>query len=143
MPEVKIQTATTPDRIEFMFKTAQQEIANKIGIRNAGKLAEKDFKKLEELMAKNKKPVEYFISFDGEWFGFFAKVGTVKIEITSISVTNDPSITDKEKVLNNLLAYGAASKAQVEAQKNASDPSITDKEKVLNNLLAYGAASKA
>jgi hypothetical protein len=118
MPEVTIQTAKTEDRIVYMSKLAQMEIANKIGLRVEA-LDDSDVKKnkLVELMTKNKKPVDFFIAFDGTWFELGVKVGSFKHVYNSINVVEDNSIKDKDKVMRNLIQYGAATQKQLEALK--------------------------
>ena len=117
MPEVRLQTAKDPGRVEFMYKTAKMEIANKIGIRGIRDPSDKDLKKLQELMAKHKKPVDFTIDFDGEWFTFAAKVGKVSGNEASINIAQDGSIKDKALVLKKLLDYKAATPALIEKYK--------------------------
>jgi hypothetical protein len=118
MPEVTIQTAKTEDRIVFMSNTAKVQIANKIGLR-VEELDDNDVKKLKlvELMTKNKKPVEFVISFDGTWFTLYIKIGSFKHEFNSINLIEDNSIKDKEKVMKNLIQFGAATQKQLDALK--------------------------
>src|SRR5882762_8704891 len=114
MPEVTIQTAKTEDRITFMSNLTKMQIANKIGLK-VEQLDDNDVKKLKlvELMAKNKKPVEFVISFDGAWFTLHIKVGTFKHEFNSINLIEDGSIKDKERVMKNLIQLGAATQKQL------------------------------
>ncbi|HZR18279.1 MAG TPA: hypothetical protein VFE51_13385 [Verrucomicrobiae bacterium] len=116
MPEVTIQTAKTADRIVFLSNLAKVEIANKIGLK-VEDLDDNDVKKLKlvELMTKNKKPVEFVISFDGTWFTLYIKVGSFKHEFNSINLVEDRSVKDKQKVMKNLIQYGAATQAQLDA----------------------------
>ena len=118
MPEVTIQTAKTEDRIVFMSKTAKMQIANTIGLK-VEELDDNDVKKLKlvELMTKNKKPVDFAISFDGAWFTLSIKVGTFKHEFNSINLIEDRSIQDKEKVMKNLIQFGAATQKQLDQLK--------------------------
>jgi hypothetical protein len=116
MPEVTIQTAKTEDRIVFTSKTAKVQIANQIGLR-VEELDDNDVKKLKlvELMTKNKKPLEFVISFDGAWFTLYLKIGSWKHEFNSINLIEDNSIKDKEKVMKNLIQFGAATQKQLDA----------------------------
>lgn len=118
MPEIAIQTAKTEDRIVFMSSTAKTQIANKIGLR-VEELDEKDVKKLKlvELMTKNKKPVEFVIGFDGTSFSLSVKIGSWKHQYNSINIVEDNSIKDKEKVIKNLIGFGAATEKQLDALK--------------------------
>jgi len=115
MPEVTIQTAKTPDRIVFISNTAKMQIGNKIGLK-VEELDDSDVKKLklEELMNKSKKPVEFVISFDGTWFTLYIKVGSFKHEFNSINLIEDKSIQDKQKVMKNLMQLGAATQKQLD-----------------------------
>ena len=115
MPEVTIQTAKTPDRIVFISNTAKMQIGNKIGLK-VEELDDSDAKKLklEELMNKSKKPVEFVISFDGTWFTLYIKVGSFKHEFNSINLIEDKSIQDKQKVMKNLMQLGAATQKQLD-----------------------------
>ena len=119
MAEVTIQTAKTEDRIVYMSKLAQTEAANKIGLKVEA-LDERDVRnyKLVEYMTKNRKPVEFFISFDGTWFELRVKVGSYKHVYNSINIVEDNSIKDKEKVILNLIQYGAATQKQLQALKD-------------------------
>jgi hypothetical protein len=125
MPEVTIQIAKTPDRIIFMSNTAKVQIANKIGLR-VEDLDANDVKKLklEETMAKNKKPLEFVIAFDGTWFTLYLKIGSFKHEFNSINLVEDKSIKDKPKVMKNLIQIGAATQQQLDAlnQRNLLEP---------------------
>ena len=114
MPDVIIQTAHAVDRIKATHDAARAEVINKIGIQ-VDKLEEKDFKKYADTMTKNKKALNFVISFDGQWFSYFALIGTFKDKIVEDDVGEDPTIRDREKVIKCLLAYGAANKAQVDA----------------------------
>jgi hypothetical protein len=116
MPEKTIQTAKTPDRIVFISNLAKMEIGNKIGLK-VEDLDENDVKKLKlsDLMTKNKKPVEFVIEFDGTWFTLYIKVGSFKHEFNSINLVEDNSIKDKKQVMKNLIQYGAATQAQLNA----------------------------
>ena len=115
MPEVTIQTAKTEDRIVFISNLAKMQIANKIGLK-VEDLDDNDVKKLKlvELMTKSKKPVEFVISFDGTWFTLYIKVGTFKHEFNSINLIEDKSIQDKQKVMKNLIQFGAATQKQLD-----------------------------
>ncbi|MGE0388337.1 MAG: hypothetical protein AB7Q97_26740 [Gammaproteobacteria bacterium] len=96
-----------------MAKTAKTEIANKIGIK-VGTLNDKDITKLTELMAKTKKPVEFMIAFDGTWFSHYTRVGTNKSSITEVHIGEYPGL-NKKKIIDALISYGAATKAQADA----------------------------
>lgn len=117
MPLVVIQTAKTPDRIEFMSKSAVTQITNKIGIRGTEAVNNKDIKQFTEMMEKQSKPVEFTIEFDGAWFSFGVRIGTFKRAFNEVNVVEDNSIADKEKVINNLILHGAATKKQLEQLK--------------------------
>ena len=99
----------------FTSNTAKVQIANKIGLK-VEDLDDNDVKKLKlvELMTKNKKPVEFVISFDGAWFTLYIKVGTFKHEFNSINLIEDKSIKDKQKVMKNLIQFGAATQKQLD-----------------------------
>src|SRR5260221_9823919 len=114
MPEVTIQTAKTEDRIVFTSNTAKMQIANKIGLK-VEDLDDSDVKKLKlaELMTKNKKPVEFVISFDGAWFTLYIKVGAFKHEFNSVNLIEN-RINDKQKVMKNLIEFGAATQKQLD-----------------------------
>jgi hypothetical protein len=116
MPEVTIQTAKTEDRIVFISNLAKMEIQNKIGLK-VEDLDDKDVAKLKlvDLMTKSKKPVEWVISFDGQWFTLYIKIGTWKHEFNSRNLIEDNSIKDKKKVMANLIQYGAATQKQLDA----------------------------
>jgi hypothetical protein len=115
MPEVTIQLAKTPDRIVFLSNLAKVEIANRIGLK-VEDLDDSDVKKLKlvELMTKNKKPVEFVISFDGTWFTLYIKIGSFKHEFNSVNLIEDSGVKDKRKVMNNLIQYGAATRKQLD-----------------------------
>jgi vacuolar-type H+-ATPase subunit I/STV1 len=117
MPDVVYQTATTADRIDFMSKTAKQVIAARIGI-SVSILDAKDIAKLTEMMTKEKKPVEFVVSFDGDGINYFARVGSKKYPITAINIANDSSL-DLDKVLNNLVSQAVTTKDKVVAFKKA------------------------
>ena len=116
MPEVTIQVAKTEDRIVFTSNTAKMEIANRIGLR-VEELDDNGVKKLKlvETMNKNKKPVEFVIEFDGTWFTLYIKIGSYKHEFNSINLIEDRSIKDRQKVMKNLIQYGAATQKQLDA----------------------------
>ena len=116
MPEKTIQIAKEQDRIVFMSNLAKMQIANKIGLR-VEDLDDNDVKKykLVELMTKNKKPVEFFIAFDGTWFSLGLKVGSFKHVYNEINILEDNAVKDKRKVIENLIQFGAATKAQLQA----------------------------
>lgn len=99
----------------FTSNTAKMQIANKIGVK-VEDLDDNDVKKLKlvELMTKTKKPVEFVISFDGTWFTLYIKVGTFKHEFNSINLVEDKSIQDKQKVMKNLIQFGAATQKQLD-----------------------------
>ena len=99
----------------FTSNTAKMQIANKIGLK-VEDLDDNDVKKLKlvELMTKSKKPVEFVISFDGAWFTLYIKVGTFKHEFNSINLIEDKSIQDKQKVMKNLIQFGAATQKQLD-----------------------------
>jgi hypothetical protein len=119
MPDKVIQTATTPDRIKFMSTTAKTLIANRIGITGVPELDDKDIKKLSDLMSKTpNKPVEFVINFDGDGFNYFVRFTSTRIHVTSINLANVPNL-DVDKVLNNLVSYGAATKDLVVKFKKA------------------------
>ncbi len=115
MPEVTIQTAKTPDRIVFLSNLAKVEIANRIGLK-VEDLDDNDVKKLKlvELMTKNKKPVEFVISFDGTWFTLYFKIGSFKHDFNSVNLIEDDGVKDKRKVMNNLIKFGAATQKQLD-----------------------------
>jgi hypothetical protein len=113
-----IQTAKTADRIESLHYMARMLIVNKIGLR-VDELKENDFKKLGELMEKSKKPVEFVMSFDGAWFSFFTRVGTVKNGISSVNIAEEKDMAKRAKILEALVSYGAATQAQVDALNKA------------------------
>ena len=115
MPEVTIQSAKVPDRIVFLSNLAKVEIANRIGLK-VEDLDNNDVKKLKlvELMTKNKKPVEFVISFDGAWFTLYIKIGSYKHEFNSVNVIEDDGVKDKRKVMNNLIQFGAATQKQLD-----------------------------
>lgn len=117
MPLVVIQTAKTADLIESRSKMAAMQIVNKIGIRNMGVVTDKDLKQFTELLEKNKKPVEFTIDFDGKWFTYGVRIGAFKQALKEINLAEDRSIADKEKVMNNLIMLGAATKKQLEQLK--------------------------
>jgi len=119
MPQVKIQTAKDPERVEYMYKLAKTEVANKIGIRGIKDLDKKGIQEIQDLMAKHKKPVDYYIDFDGEWFGFHMCVGSVRLKTgaVSVNVAQDNSIKDKDQVLKKLLEYKAATPALIAKYK--------------------------
>ena len=117
MPEVKLKTAKEPDRIDSMYDNALTEIANKIGIRGISKLNDRHIRKIQEQMAKQKKPVDFVISFDGVWFEFYTKVGRIKDNEVAINVGQDPSIKDKVRVLKALLDYKAATPTLIQKYK--------------------------
>ena len=113
-----IQTAKTADRVESLHYMARMTIVNKIGIK-VDELKENDFKKLGELMEKSKKPVEFVMSFDGTWFSFFTRVGTVKSVISSVNIAEEKDLAKRAKILEGLVSYGAATQAQVDALNKA------------------------
>jgi hypothetical protein len=113
-----IQTAKTPDRVESMEYLARAIIAKQIGVK-VSELGATDFKKLTDLMAKTKKPVEFMMSFDGDWFSYFTRVGTVKGLITSVSIAAETDFEKRGKILEGLVSYGVATKAQVDALNKA------------------------
>ena len=125
MPEKPIQTAKTADEIISKSKLTKMQIANQIGLK-VEDLDDHDVKKLKlvELMKNNKNPVQFVISFDGTWFTLYIKVGTVKHEFNSINLVEDKSIKDKQKVMKNLMQFGAATQVQLDAlnERNLLEP---------------------
>ncbi len=115
MPDVTLQTAKTEDRIVFLSNTTKLQI-QKLGLK-VEELDANDVKKLKlvEMMTKNKKPLEFVISFDGTWFTLTLKIGSWKHEFNSINMIEDKSIKDKQAVMKNLINIGAATKKQLEA----------------------------
>jgi hypothetical protein len=83
-----------------------------------------DIKKIEGLMVKNKKDCEFCASFDGDTVKYFARIGSDKIykecDPKSAAKLSDPGISGVDKrndLLDELVSYGIATKAQADALK--------------------------
>jgi len=105
-----LKVAAKPDQLKADAEYVWNLSTSKIGLR-VSKYDDKDFKKLTEWMTKTKKPAEFCMSFDGEWAGFFARVGSSKADNTAEKIAEFPAT--KDKILTGLATFGIATPAQV------------------------------
>jgi hypothetical protein len=133
-----LASAKTGDELKAKNDAARKIVMNDIGIR-VDDLDAKDYAKLTAAMAKFKKPAEWVISFDGSWFGYFARVGTdkaSKIGISFVQLSFEKDIEKRRAILATLLKLKAATQPQVdEFMKNNPDPeAVAEAKKLVDNL---------
>jgi hypothetical protein len=109
-----LASAKTADQLKAQNTAARNVVINDVGVR-VDDLDAKDYTKLTEWMQKTKKPAEWVVSFDSEWLGFFARVGTNKIAVSSVNISAERDIEKRRKILAALLKLKAATQAQVDA----------------------------
>jgi len=127
MPETLkvLTTATKEEQLKAQNVAARNIVQNEIGVR-VDDLDAKDFTKLGQSMSKLKKSAEWVISFDGDWFGYFVRVGadkSAKIDISFVRLSEERDLEKRKRILAALIARKAAAQAQVDAfYKEHPDP---------------------
>jgi len=113
-----LKSSSKPEQLKVDADYVWQLCTNKITLK-VDKYDDKDFTKLKDFMTKNKKPAEFCMSFDGEWAGFFARVGSNKVPNTAEKIAEFPN---SDKVLAGLASYGIATPGQVAEFKKKHPP---------------------
>jgi hypothetical protein len=140
MPEtLKILTiAAKEEQLKPQNLAARNVVQNEIGVR-VDDLDAKDFAKLTQSMTKFKKSAEWVISFDGDWFSYFVRVGSdrsARIDVSSVRLSEERDLEKRKKILSALLARKAAAQAQVDAfYKAHPDPeALAELKKQIDDL---------
>ncbi|HZR16687.1 MAG TPA: hypothetical protein VFE51_05110 [Verrucomicrobiae bacterium] len=140
MPEtLKVLTAAAKEeQLKNQNLAARNVVQNEIGIR-VDDLDAKDYARLGQSMAKFKKSAEWVISFDGDWFAYYVRVGSdkaSKIDISSVRLSEESDLEKRKKILSALVARKAAAQAQVDAfYKAHPDPeALAELKKQIDDL---------